>query len=325
MSHVIMKKTLAKALMDAGMEDHQPVQNFGFGGIVGDILNPILGDTAQSSFQAAPPPIVKQDFLPQIQTQQQRQGDVYSQQQSLAQTLLNQSQGQGPNPAQAQLAQQTGVNAQQQAALMASQRGASANPALLARQAAMQGANVQQQGVGQAATLQAQQQLAAQQALQQQQQSLAGNALQAENIQQTGQAQQNQAINAGVTGANQINASSDQFNAGQQGQILGGLISGGGAALGAAGGKKAHGGEILPMLDGGDVPGTAKVGGDNEKNDTQPALLSPGEIVLPRSVTQAPDMEKKAIEFLKHLKTKKNGYGDVIEARKDKMACGGMR
>lgn len=69
--------------------------------------------------------------------------------------------GTGPNPAQAMLNQQTGINVANQAALMASQRGASANPALLARQAAQQGAATQQQAAGQGATLQAQQSLGA--------------------------------------------------------------------------------------------------------------------------------------------------------------------
>lgn len=70
--------------------------------------------------------------------------------------------GEGPNPAANQLAQATGANVSNQAALMAGQRGASANPALIAREAAQQGAQTQQQAAGQAATLQAEQQIAAQ-------------------------------------------------------------------------------------------------------------------------------------------------------------------
>lgn len=41
----------------------------------------------------------------------------------------------------------------------------------------------------------------------------------------------------------------------------------------------------LKFSDGGTVPGRAKFGGDNLANDTVPALLSPGELVLPRSAT----------------------------------------
>lgn len=68
--------------------------------------------------------------------------------------------GQGPNPALAQLALQTGKNIQQQAALQAGQRGAGANVGLIARQIGQQGAGLQQDAIGQAAVLQAQQQLA---------------------------------------------------------------------------------------------------------------------------------------------------------------------
>ena len=44
------------------------------------------------------------------------------------------------------------------------------------------------------------------------------------------------------------------------------------------------------MSDGGRVPGNPKVFGDDERNDTQPAMLSPGEIVVPLSATKDPDM-----------------------------------
>lgn len=74
--------------------------------------------------------------------------------------------GQGAtNLAQAQLAQNTGNNMREQAALMASARGAGSNPGLIARQAAMAGGAMQQQATGQAATLQAQTALAQQQQL----------------------------------------------------------------------------------------------------------------------------------------------------------------
>jgi ABC-type multidrug transport system fused ATPase/permease subunit len=52
------------------------------------------------------------------------QGNVFNQQQALANQLQQQTLGQGPNPAMAQLAQQTAANTANQAALMAGQRGA---------------------------------------------------------------------------------------------------------------------------------------------------------------------------------------------------------
>src|ERR1700677_3453377 len=83
---------------------------------------------------------------------------------ALAAQLQAQANGQGPNVAQNQLAQATGANVANQAALAAGQRGSSQNVGLLARQNAQQGAATQQNAAGQAATLGAQQQIAAQNA-----------------------------------------------------------------------------------------------------------------------------------------------------------------
>lgn len=84
----------------------------------------------------------------------QNQANVYNQ-------MANVAAGKGPNPAMAQLQQTTGQNISAQNALMAGQRGSNANVGLMARQAAMQGANLQQQAVGQGASMQAQQSLQA--------------------------------------------------------------------------------------------------------------------------------------------------------------------
>lgn len=448
-THTVMPKKLAQALMEAGVQHFDvggdvmngigSIASGPFTGVLGNSLNNALGTTfpgmggkgmgadwltgassgVNNNTNATAPSIVTQDFIPGINQAQQRQTDVYNQQQNLAQALLNQSQGGGPNPAQAQLAQNTGANVAQQGALMASQRGASANPALLARQAAMQGSNIQQNSVGQAATLQAQQQLAAQNALANQQAQMGNQALQGESVKQGGLAAQNTALTTGGLGAQGINAQAASQNASTHAGILGGVLGGAGAALGsffAKGGQVQHldvggpvndelgiahydapawsmpgasgmtdtggkalsggmtgmggglgslfgagaagegaaggfgamaggagdaipliaegaafvnqGGKIHPsfsqaLLNGGNVPGQAEVEGDSKKNDTVPTMLSPGEIVLPRSVTQAPDMEKKAVEFLKHLKgNKSGGYGSVLDARK---MCGGGR
>lgn len=45
---------------------------------------------------------------------------------------------------------------------------------------------------------------------------------------------------------------------------------------------------FITFAEGGVVPGRAKVFGDSSKNDTVPALLSPGEVVIPRSIMQDP-------------------------------------
>lgn len=193
--------------------------------------------------------------------------------------------GQGPNPARAMLNQATAQNVANQAALMAGQRGAGANAGLIARQAGQQGGALQQQAVGQGATMQANQQINALQGLVGAQQA-AGNlgagltgqqgaanqayAGQANQIagQQIGaqqaatqnalanqQMQQNslQGVNqANVANQSSVNAGNTAFGTqqikGQQG-ILGGVLNGAGAAMGGL----AHGGEVRKMADGGSV------------------------------------------------------------------------
>lgn len=169
----------------------------------------------------------------------QNQSDVYNQ-------LQNVANGTGPNPAQAQLAQATGANVANQAALMAGQRGAGSNVGLIARQAAMQGAATQQQAVGQAASLQAQQSANALGQLG----SLAGQQVgqQASAIQGVNQAQQSaqqnllnanqgaNSANAGIYGS-QVTGNTNiqvQNSKAQQG-IFGGLLGGAGSLLAGGG------------------------------------------------------------------------------------------
>lgn len=62
---------------------------------------------------------------------------------------------------------------------------------------------------------------------------------------------------------------------------------------------------------GGPVPGKAAVAGDSSKNDTVPAMLSPGEVVLPRSVADDPE---KASAFVRAIRRQKEpeGYGKAL-------------
>lgn len=164
-----------------------------------------------------------------------------SNQSRLSQLYYNQATGAGPNPAQAELNQNTGQNIAQTAALIASGRGAGTNAGLTAEQAARSGAATQQQAVGQAATLQAQQQLAAEQNLQ----NLSANQV----AQGTGatqvlnSAQQNEqnilqgantaANNANVSqqsNINNANAGISSGNASAAGNVVSGIL-GAGAAL----------------------------------------------------------------------------------------------
>jgi len=298
--------------------------------------------------------------------------------------------GTGPNPALAQLANTTGQNIANQAALMAGQRGAGSNVGLLARQIGQQGAGVQQQAVGQAAALQAQQQLNAMNTLQNQQAlmgSLAGSQVgqQLQGLQgynQAAQAQQAQLLAAldaynrnkvaMQSNINATNAGLQSQVAGAQAGLMGGVLGGVGSALGLA-----EGGEVpdvgpksfvgkffqgyqesinpaaeapnafMPMAQGqnqalvtglaklgsglgnlfqssaapqgvasdaislnvgskgGKVPGKAEVSGNSTKNDNVPALLSPGEVVIPRSVMNSKDPVKNAAKFVADVLAKK--------------------
>jgi hypothetical protein len=177
----------------------------------------------------------------------------------LLQMLQQQAAGGGPNPAAAQLAQSTGQNVANQAALMAGQRGAGVNPGMMARQIANQGANIQQQAAGQAATQQAQQQLAAQQALG----ALSGQMVgqQQSGLGQLGQMSlgQQQALlgagaaqnNANVSMQSNINSANANVAAGNQknqGNVLGGVLSGIGSVFGLA-----EGGVVPAYDEGGKV------------------------------------------------------------------------
>lgn len=252
------------------------------------------------------------------------QGQVYNQLQGVVG-------GTGPNPAQAMLNQATGANTANQAALMAGQRGAGANVGLMARQAAEQGAANQQNAIGQGATLQAQQSLGAlgqagglanQQAanqigavgnynqLAQNQQQMLLNALGA----------QNNANVANTSNMNSANAGMAQTNANNTAKLVGGLFQGAAGAMagGAAGGgvvtksgplvpshlkdmQEIYHGSPVPMRTGGVVPGGAKSAGDSPRNDTVDAKLSPGEVVIPKSIMESDDPASRAAKFVADL------------------------
>jgi hypothetical protein len=177
--------------------------------------------------------------------------------------LQNVANGTGPNPAQAMLNQATGANVANQAALMAGQRGSNANVGLIGRQAAMQGANTQQQAAGQAATMQANQSMNALGAmgnLATQQANQAVNSVQANT--QAQQAEQSNILNsinqqnaarAGVQSSiNSANASMANTKMGQQGNMIGNIMGGVGSVLSLAQGGQvprqayAEGSAVVP-------------------------------------------------------------------------------
>lgn len=74
------------------------------------------------------------------------------------------------------------------------------------------------------------------------------------------------------------------------------------------------GAPVLPASTGAVVPGNAKVKGDSPKNDVVPALLSPGEIVIPRSVVQeGPEAIKSFAEALYEKGDKKFSKGGKVQ------------
>lgn len=133
-------------------------------------------------------------------------------------------------------------------------------------------------------------------------------------------------------GVGDVASSGDSF--GGSGEAVGG----GADTAGDYASYAAHGG-VIPdhqaialahalMGRGGPVPGKAQVKGDSAKNDTVPTVLSPKEIVVPRSITMAKDAPEKAAEFVAKLKGKEAGggakqYGKILEKHrhlKKKMA-----
>jgi hypothetical protein len=89
-------------------------------------------------------------------------------------------------------------------------------------------------------------------------------------------------------------------------------------AMGEAGAEA--GPAMMMASEGGKIPGQAKVEGDSLANDTVPTMLSPGEIVIPRTHSHSPESAKAFVEAL--LKKKKadqpgkSGYSGVLEAHR---------
>jgi len=153
------------------------------------------------------------------------------QQMMLGKELAGAVKGQGPSVAEAGLQEATRQNVQRQAALMQSQRGASANLGLLQRNVASTGAEAQQQAAGQAATLRAQEMLAARQQLA----GLTGQQLgqisdaQRMGLQAAGGAYQTE--QQAIAERNRINAQIAAGNQQFQTGLVGGLIGGATTAL----------------------------------------------------------------------------------------------
>lgn len=197
---------------------------------------------------------------------------VGAQQAALASALRAQAEGKTPSLAGLQYQQ---ALRQSQAAIqsqLASARGLSPEQAqsIAAQQQAAMGAS----GAAQSAQLRLQEQMAAQAAL--------GNLL--------GQQRQQELLGG-------------QLAAGVMGTATSGELSA--AQLRAKATEAATEQDIKPFAHGAEVPGRAKFKGDTRANDTVPAMLSPGEIVLPRTVAQSEDAPEKAKKFVEAIKKQK--------------------
>jgi hypothetical protein len=271
----------------------------GLGKYIGGNVGSIGGGIADASgatngYQTALTPEQQQQLAKAIMDQQQGFASNMANQNSLAQALLAQSQGQGVNLADQQLKNATNRNIQQATGMVASQKGI--NPAMAARLASQNAATANQTAAGQSAQLRAEQQLAAQGQLAKVYGSMGEQSNQ--NI---------HAANSALTGNENINANVATNNASLRGNIAGGLLNGAGG-LGAA-----------LLARGGVVPGKAEVSGDSLENDKVHTMLSPGEIVIPRTKANDPD---KAKQFIDHIMKNKKGakvesYGDVVKAHRE--------
>jgi hypothetical protein len=321
----------------------------------------------------------------QLNTRPQTQ--FRGQQQSLANTLLNQANGRGPSVAGEMLKQQTQHNIANQFAMS---QAANPNDAGALRNISTNVGNLNQQAAGEGALARAQETMNAQSQLGGLLQGARGQDIniagENANLSEQGFRDAN-AAGLGFTDANlrareaeqkgTMQMGSDEAKAyeaaaGNKQKIWGGLLGGisgagagmmkgmGGSSSGAPGGSPGSdgstsenpgdgsdgagsggfddggGGNTAGDYAGGEIPGHAKADGDSPKNDTVPTMLSPGEVVLPRSVTQAEDSPEKAAAFLEAMKKGKKPkptFADVLTYQRkmhgrlqelEKLCYGGM-
>ena len=226
-----------------------------------------------------------------------QQQEVRVQQQAFAQVLQGQMAGTGPSLAQNQLQQATDRNTSQAAGFAASLRGA--NPALAQRTAQMAQAQANQQAASDSAIIRAQEQLSAQNQF--------GNLISGIRAQDLGNSQMQ-------TNTDQGQRQSVTNMRLQQEQNDNNLLSGiaqGIASVASSGGKKYAGG----VIEGKEIIEDV----DHPINDTVPITVSPGEVVVPKTIAQTNDPKvigdwvKKAQDASKYNSIKK-----ALKAKKKK-------
>lgn len=213
-------------------------------------------------------------------------GKLLGQQQDFASMLSDQAKGNGPSAAATMLKNQGQANAAGALGMAAATRGT--NSGLAMRNALNAGSAANQNAANQAEAARVKEQLGAQ--------GMLGNQL---------NTMQNQYLQ-GKMGSAQLNTGIATGNTAANTQLIGGAINGISQAAGAAAGA-AHGTV---------VPGKAPVAGDDPKNDIVHTMLSPGEIVIPRSVAQAPGFKEMLVEHVNKMHGEAKGFAKVLAARK---------
>lgn len=247
-----------------------------------------------------------QDKIAAMGGNQSNQANVRNSQGELGYRLMQQANGQGPSLAQNQLQSATDQNIAQQMALAQSQAGGG-NAATM-RNAMQNSAGIQQQMANQSAGLRMQEQMNARQQLggllggmRGQDQSLdmnrLGLGLQTARDQRAGTQQYNQDMaNQRLRYEELQHQAFNDAAKGRQNEFNGWVqagVTGLKAIAGSSGGGNARGGEIQ---------GHALFPGDSEANDIVPTMLSPHEIVIPRSIAQSPNAPEEAAAFVAALK-----------------------
>lgn len=251
----------------------------------------------------------------QVEKSFQESAAVSAEQSDLARALKAQAEGKTPSLAAMQYAKALEASQAAATSQLASARGLS--PAMAQQLLMTQQAGARQAAAGQSAQLRLQEQAQAQGMLgnllgQQRQQGLLGGQLAAGlygTAAQQGmdQARLDQAARMGALGMEQQQQ--------QQRQQQGGTFLQTGVAATtpffSEMAKPSQPAQTTPPAPpavkskGGEIKGKTKFAGDTRSNDTVPALLSPGEIVLPRSVAQSEDAPEKSRKFVEAIKAKK--------------------
>ena len=279
--------------------------------ITGQPMGSPSAQQTQSQFDPNNPGAAGQAGLDQFGNQTNQISGVQGNQTALANLLMQQATGGGPNVANAQLQQGLGQVQQQQAGAIGGIKGI--NPALQARMIQQGGQGASMQAAQQASVNRQQQQVNAQaslgQALAQQQ---AGNL----GAQGAGTSQYGTAAGLGQATAAQ-NASNMLGVRGQNAQLQGGQLSSAMQGVQGAGTGLAA---LALMARGGLVPGQAAHPGNDPRNDTvtgempdgHKIKVSPGEGIIPR---ESMADEAKAAAFAKELVRRKKARGRSGEVR----------